>query len=263
MLSRNWGRVSTNIVTLNIVSAIISTQFFAHFYEYHFDMKFYKKNIIWNFSYGIYLKIRNYKICTLAFITLDENVIKTPSTLPNMPSIVKFLLFILEYNFRSIGSRRDHSSFPSRKQTAASYWFVTYLARMKVEGSSILSTISSRAILVLQYILRFILSRRNFFLNLIQQAVINSGAINLTEWVGVIRKSAERRWVIIFWRGERLGDKLALKECGRCRLDLRGVRVGWKYVHGWVENDRFGGKGVRFRAVRCPGWMTGKKKADV
>ena len=40
---------------------------------------------------------------------------------------------------------------------------------------------------------------------------------------------------------------------------MKGVRVERKYVHGWVENDRFGGEWVRC----CPGWMTGKRKVGV
>ena len=35
----------------------------------------------------------------------------------------------------------------------------------------------------------------------------------------------------------RLGDRLALKECGRCRLDLRGVRDGHPKMCSMVRGD--------------------------
>jgi len=41
--------------------------------------------------------------------------------------------------------------------------------------------------------------------------------------------------VIIFWRGGRLGDRLGFKECGRCGLDLRGIRDGHSKMYSMVR----------------------------
>jgi len=74
----------------------------------------------------------------------------------------------------------------------------------------------------------------------------------LTEWLGVICGIESQRnggkWIIL-WRGGRLGDRLAFKECRRCGLDLRGVRDGHSKMCLIVRGDLGGSDDMKLVRV--------------